>query len=177
MDGNGCFCIVFFDSSIRLKIQEEYIKIYYIRFLSYSMSASKDLYKIPYTSYTSESSTPSNDLAKTPSSPKESFTTYSSLNNQIDYIGDLTTKFKDIQGNVGRYNTAYDEVVKYKDFNDTTTNTDGTIWVDAVHGKPTLKDATKEDLHTMIVEQNKAHIIGMITLITVLVCTYLVVKK
>lgn len=144
------------------------------------MSASKDLYKIPYTSYTSESSTPSNDLAKTPSSPKESFTTYSSLNNQIDYIGDLTSKFEDIQTNVDRYNNEIGNItnnIKYKDFNDRTTNADGTIWVDAVHGKPTLKDATKEDLHTMIVEQNKAHIIGMITLITVLVCTYLVVKK
>jgi maltodextrin utilization protein YvdJ len=41
----------------------------------------------------------------------------------------------------------------------------------------TVKDAVKEDIHTMILQQNNSYIMGMIALSAVLITTFLFLRK
>ena len=83
-----------------------------------------------------------------------------------------------------KYNTKRDEIknaknkdgsVKYKDFDHY--KQDGSIWVDYLDRRTTTKDAAKEDIDELILQQNQAYIIGMITLSTILVTTFIVMRK
>ena len=133
------------------------------------------------------------DFFKNPLATCENFTTDYHLEEDYNILKDQYLKIKhinelhdDISGNIGEYNSKYHALdsssvnadnipaFKYKDFNYTKPN--GKIWLDHIDRKSTVKDAAKEDIHTMIVEQNNAYIVGMITIATVLVTTYLTFK-
>jgi hypothetical protein len=77
--------------------------------------------------------------------------TRSSMENQITSIGNLKTDLSgtDFSGN----------------------------YVDDKYKNSTVQDALNEDLQYSIVQRNNAYIIGMITVSTVLITTFLVLKK
>lgn len=116
---------------------------------------------------------------------------YNILKDQYLKIKHINELHDDISGNIGEYLNKYEVLdisggssgvtnadnipaFKYKDFNYKKPN--NKIWLDHIDRKSTVKDAAKEDIHTMIVEQNNAYIVGMITIATVLVTTYLTFK-
>lgn len=125
------------------------------------MSAPKELFSNPLANY-------------------EAFSTYGSFNAQMARIKDMVDRQESITAKVSDYNNIHtvlsntNDNPNYKDYN--FTKTDGNIWLDYVDRKSDVKDAAKEDVRTMIIEQNNAYIIGMVTLATVLVTTFLVLK-
>ena len=125
------------------------------------MSAPKELFSNPLANY-------------------EAFSTYGSFNAQMARIKDMVDRQESITYKVDEYNDIYTDLSNtdvnphYKDYN--FTKNDGNIWLDYVDRKSDVKDAAKEDVRTMIIEQNNAYIIGMVTLATVLVTTFLVLK-
>ena len=122
------------------------------------MSASKELFSNPLANY-------------------EAFSTYGSFNAQMARIKDMVDRQESITAKVNDYKNIHTDLsgnTDYKDYN--FTKTDGKIWLDYVDRKSDVKDAAKEDVRTMIIEQNNAYIIGMVTLATVLVTTFLVLK-
>lgn len=107
--------------------------------------------------------------------------TYQNFYKQTDYIIDLSNNYGDIGNKVVEYKDMRNKI-KMKSGYDADGNPEDYIdfsgnWLDYTDRKMTLKDATKEDIHMMIIQQNNAYIIGMITIATVLVTTYLVIKK
>jgi hypothetical protein len=105
---------------------------------------------------------------------KEAFstTTYGSYLEQTNKIGKLDTKYEDISQNIVVYDALKDSVEsdeKYADFSGN--------FLHYTDHPSTVKDAVKEDIHMMILQQNNSYIIGMITVITVMITTYLVTKK
>ena len=122
------------------------------------MSAPKELFSNPLANY-------------------EAFSTYGSFNAQMARIKDMVDRQESITAKVSDYKNIHTDLSgneDYKDYN--FTKTDGNIWLDYVDRKSDVKDAAKEDVRTMIIEQNNAYIIGMVTLATVLVTTFLVLK-
>lgn len=108
----------------------------------------------------------------------ESFQTYGTFSNQIGLIKNLNNRFDDISGSIVRYETKKNYLVQnYKDFSSNSIIDPNRIWLDKEDKLPNVSDGVKEDIHIMIMEQNNAYIIGMITLVTVLITTYLVIKK
>lgn len=160
------------------------------------MSVSKDFYKNPLA-----------ELANAMSSSKkvEPFSSYGNFESQVNQIGDLVNKHDAIKAAEVVYTTNRNDMMsatytsgekegekKYKDYeyyyneadpekseydSDSDSESDKRIWLDLHDRKPDIKDATKEDLHTMIVQQNNAYIVGMITLVTILITTFLTIKK
>ena len=110
---------------------------------------------------------------------RESFQTYGTYDHQISLIKDMNNKFDDLSGSILTYNIKNADLVdNYKDFSSNSVNMGRPgIWLDKEHSRPDVTDGVKEDIHIMIMEQNNAYIIGMITLATVLITTYLVIKK
>ena len=125
------------------------------------MSAPKELFSNPLANY-------------------EAFSTYGSFNAQMARIKDMVDRQESITAKVSDYKNIHTDLSNtdvnphYKDYN--FTKADGKIWLDYVDRKSDVKDAAKEDVRTMIIEQNNAYIIGMVTLATVLVTTFLVLK-
>jgi hypothetical protein len=110
---------------------------------------------------------------------REAFQTYGTYDHQISLIKDMNNKFEDLSGSILSYNIKNADLVdNYKDFSYNSVNVGRQgIWLDKEHSRPDVTDGVKEDIHIMIMEQNNAYIIGMITLATVLITTYLVIKK
>ena len=132
---------------------------------------------------------------------KEGFsTTHSNFYQQIDQVGDIVAKHDKITTLTSAYRIERDTLTsasngtlpkddKYKDFEfyyapddlekkkKTTPNANDKLWLDMKDRKPDVKDAEKEDIHTMIVQQNNAHIMGMITFVTILIVIYITLKK
>jgi hypothetical protein len=105
----------------------------------------------------------------------ESFTTYGRILDQVSSLTDMNSKFLDICGNLANYNATKARLVAYKDFNGT--NTDGTTYLEYQDKSSTVKEAVKEDIEQMIIQQNNVYIIGMITVTTILISLYLILKK
>lgn len=120
------------------------------------------------------------DFFENPLAEYEAFNTYNSLGVQIDRIEDINNRKSDIDGKISEYESLHADLSGndfYQDFNKMITK-DGSqrIWLDYIDKKSSVKDAAKEDIHSMIIQQNNAYIIGMITLATVLVTTYMTFK-
>ena len=121
----------------------------------------------------------SKSFFKTSLAEYDTFTTYGTFQEQADLISSLNQNYDDISGNILEYNNKLSEIMtdtdhRYKDFN--TQNKANSIWLDKAHRKLNVKDGVKDDLQIMILQQNNSYIIGMITLATVLITTYLVIK-
>jgi len=108
----------------------------------------------------------------------ERFETYGTFVEQIGLIKNLNTKYDDISGSIVSYETQKNNLAtNYKDFSSNSVIDSTRIWLDKEDRLPDVSDGVKDDIHIMIMEQNNAYIIGMITLATVLITTYLVIKK
>ena len=108
----------------------------------------------------------------------ESFQTYGTLEQQTSQIENIINEHDRIISLVRTYNSAYnnlDQKSEYKDFN--YEKADGDIWVNYKDKKKDVKDVAKEDAHTMIVQYNSAYLVGMISIATILVTTYVILKK
>lgn len=113
-----------------------------------------------------------------PSSYKEGYT--SNLETQFKNIEQVDDTNKEIRASLGKYQGKLSDLNRdYKDYysNNPDNNPDGSIYLDYNDRKTTLEYAVKEDIHQMIIQQNNSYIIGMITITTVLITTYLVLRK
>lgn len=109
-----------------------------------------------------------------PSSYKEGYE--SKLVSQFNNIEQVDDTNKEIRASLGKYQGKLSELKSdYKDYH--SNNPDDSIYLDYNDRKTTVKDAVKEDIHQMIIQQNNSYIIGMITITTVLITTYLVLRK
>lgn len=104
---------------------------------------------------------------------KEAFQSYGNIKHQYDELVKINNTYDDISGKTIIYNNLVRELNdnpnEYQDFSGN--------WLAYRDKKSHVKEAVKEDIHTMILQQNNAYIIGMITITTVLITTYLVTKK
>ena len=100
-------------------------------------------------------------------------TDYGSFVQQTQQIINLNTKHDDIEDKVATYDALKSSVeTNTSDYADFSGN-----YLHYRDHPSNVKDAVKEDIHMMILQQNNAYIIGMITVITVMITTYLVTKK
>lgn len=130
------------------------------------MSVNCQFYRNPLTSYV------------------EGYSNYGSFDEQTDQIGKIVSHNDRIREVAKEYKEKKKEIknaknedgsIRYKDFD--YYNEDGSIWLDYLDKKTTTKDAAKEDINQLIVQQNNAYIIGMITISTIIVTTFLVMRK
>lgn len=98
---------------------------------------------------------------------------YGSYVQQTQHITNLNAKHDEIDEKIQEYDTLKNSLesntTDYADFSGG--------YLHYRDNPSTVKDAVKEDIHMMILQQNNAYIIGMITVITVMITTYLVTKK
>ena len=102
---------------------------------------------------------------------KESFT-YGSVTDQVEKLKTINTSYGDISKNIEKHVSLKERIdgdTKYKDYKGNYLSYNNT--------KKTVKDAVKEDIHMMILQQNNAYIVGMIAISVVLITTFLVTKK
>jgi hypothetical protein len=92
------------------------------------------------------------------------------LDSQIQRIGKLNELNNDIRNQYNKYTIVKAEL--HKDYLDYSGN-----YLDYIDRKSTVKDAVKEDTQIMILQQNNSYIMGILTLATVFITTYLVIKK
>jgi hypothetical protein len=117
-------------------------------------------------------------IFQNPLAKYENFESYGDLDAQTEQIGEIIEKHDEIQNLTNQYNIKYSELdqnTQYKDFN--FLKPDGEIWLDYKDRQRDIKDAEKEDLHVMITQYNNAYIIGMITIATVLIASYVTLRK
>lgn len=95
---------------------------------------------------------------------------------QFDKLNDLVVKYQDISGDLVDYYTLKDELTtglsdpNINDYNDFAADK-----LD-IERQPNVKDAAKEDIDTMIVQQNNTYILGMITVTTLLITSFLFIR-
>jgi len=95
---------------------------------------------------------------------------FDTITQQIDNIGNLITNNDSIRNKYRDYdNIKKSLIANYQDYSG-----NFLAYSDA---KTTVKDAVKEDTHIMILQQNNSYIMGVITVATILITTYLVIKK
>lgn len=117
-------------------------------------------------------------IFQNPLAKYENFESYGDLDAQTEQIGEIIDNHDKIQKLTNEYNKKYSELnqnTEYKDFNFVKPN--GEIWVDYKDRPRDIKDAEKEDLHVMITQYNNAYLVGMITIATVLIASYVTLKK
>lgn len=117
-------------------------------------------------------------IFQNPLAKYENFESYGDLDAQTEQIGEIIEKHDEIQNLTNQYNTKYSELdqnTQYKDFN--FLKPDGEIWLDYKDRQRDIKDAEKEDLHVMITQYNNAYLIGMITIATLLIASYVTLRK
>ena len=118
------------------------------------------------------------DLFKNQFAEYESFQTYGTLEEQTNKLENIINEHDETIRLVRKYNSAHNELdqkTNYKDFN--YEKADGNIWVNYKDKKKDVKDVAKEDSYDMIVQYNSAYLVGMISIATILVTTYVVLKK
>ena len=95
---------------------------------------------------------------------------------QFNKLNDLVGKYQDISGDLVDYNTLRSELTdglsdpNINDYNDFAADK---LDIDRL---PNVKDAAKEDIDTMIVQQNNTYILGMITVTTLLITSFLFIR-
>jgi hypothetical protein len=112
----------------------------------------------------------------------EGFQTFGTEAEQYNILNDLVGKYQSISGDLVDYNELKDELItgiknpdgskddRLNEYNDY----DGTkLDIEKI---PTVKDAAKEDIDTMIVQQNNTYILGMVTVTTLLITSFLFIR-
>ena len=95
---------------------------------------------------------------------------------QFNKLNDLVGKYQDISGDLVDYHTLRSELTvglsdpNINDYNDFAADK---LDIDRL---PNVKDAAKEDIDTMIVQQNNTYILGMITVTTLLITSFLFIR-
>jgi hypothetical protein len=95
---------------------------------------------------------------------------------QFNKLNDLVGNYQDISGDLVDYHTLKNELTtglsdpNINDYNDFAADK---LDIDRL---PNVKDAAKEDIDTMIVQQNNTYILGMITVTTLLITSFLFIR-
>lgn len=95
---------------------------------------------------------------------------------QFNKLNDLVGNYQDISGDLVDYHTLRSELTdglsdpNINDYNDFAADK---LDIDRL---PNVKDAAKEDIDTMIVQQNNTYILGMITVTTLLITSFLFIR-
>lgn len=97
---------------------------------------------------------------------------------QYNMLNALVGKYQDISGDLVDYNELKKELIDGITTSDGSLNEyndyDGTkLDIEKI---PTVKDAAKEDIDTMIVQQNNTYILGMVTVTTLLITSFLFIR-
>jgi len=110
-------------------------------------------------------------MFKNPQTPyiTEGFDTYGSYSGQVQHIDALNKKYDTIKGIVTTHTQLKTSLDGNLDFSGN--------YLSYTDSKKTVKDAVKEDIHTMILQQNNSYILCMIAISTVLITTFLVTRK
>lgn len=111
-------------------------------------------------------------MFKNPQTPytTEGFNTYGLYVEQVRQIKGLNDNHDAIKTNVANHAALQTQIsTSYNDFSGN--------FLAYTDSKQTVKDAVKEDIHTMILQQNNSYIISMIAISTVLVTTFLITRK
>lgn len=98
--------------------------------------------------------------------------TYTTYTGQIQHIKALNDKHDAIKENVATHvalKQELDNSNQYKDFKG-----EYLAYTDSTR---TVQEAVKEDIHTMILQQNNSYILCMIAISTVLITTFLITRK
>ena len=130
----------------------------------YSETLFQDAFKSPFSDYT-----------------KEGFESqiFADDQDQIAKLNDLDTGKGELNTKIGEY----DDALKELDGRKADTDTVFDYYNDfsgnklAFNRKLNIRDAAKEDIDTMIVQQNNTYILGMITVTTLLVSTFLFMRN
>lgn len=104
----------------------------------------------------------------------EGFNTYGTLSNQVKDISNIGLTYNDISRNILSYNSLKNTLIsddngRYQDFSGG--------YLAYTDKSSSVKDAVKEDIHTMILQQNNSYIMGMLALSAVLITTFLILRK
>lgn len=135
----------------------------------YSSAIFTNSYEKPFSTYQKEGFTESTSSSQT----------FSSDVDQYNHLNSLVQKRIDISGNLDEYYDLRTELrdssnpenpEKYNKYNDFAGNQ-----LD-YNRKADVQDAAREDIDTMIIQQNNVYILGMITVTTLLITSYMFVR-
>ena len=98
--------------------------------------------------------------------------TYDTNVKQIQHLETIETKYQDISGAINDYNAEYSAMQGEGDYDDL----DGS-YLAYLDKKSNVHDALKEDIDTAIIQRNNAYVVGMITIGTVILTSYIIMKK
>ena len=90
---------------------------------------------------------------------------------KIGLINTMASQYTEISGNAVEYETSRDTLNSHNKY-DFSGN-----YLHYRDGKPTVKDALQEDIEIAVTQRNNSYIVGMITVATVVITTYLVLKR
>ena len=96
---------------------------------------------------------------------------------QLNKLNDIVAKRNELTADIDEHNdlrakltnSAGDNDPEFQQYNDFASGLD-------INNSPTVKDAAKEDIDTMILQQNNTYILGMITVTTLLVSSFLFLR-
>ena len=111
-------------------------------------------------------------LFKSPQTEAFSNTTHDTYLKQIQKLDVIENNYVDLSNNIDVYNVEYDIMTtdpKYQDFKKE--------FLQHLDKTTTVQDALKEDIETAIIQRNNSYIVGMITVGTVILTSYIVLKK
>ena len=106
---------------------------------------------------------------------EEAFSAAPSYGTNLEQIYRLDTierKYQDISGAIYDYNTEYNAMQGEDDYADLSG-----LYLAYLDKKSNVHDALKEDIETAIIQRNNAYVVGMITIGTVILTSYIIMKK
>ena len=117
------------------------------------------------------------------------FNKYEGFETNINIFADDDEQLNKLNDIVAKRNELTDDIDEHNDLRGKLTNSAGdndpvfqqyndfasTSGLD-INNSPTVKDAAKEDIDTMILQQNNTYILGMITVTTLLVSSFLFLR-
>lgn len=98
--------------------------------------------------------------------------TYGTNTEQILKLDTIEIKYQDISGAINDYNTEYNAMQGEDDYADLSGS-----YLAYLDKKSNVHDALKEDIETAIIQRNNAYVVGMITIGTVILTSYIIMKK
>ena len=98
--------------------------------------------------------------------------TYGTNLQQIRQLDAIERNYQDISGAINDYNTEYNAMQGEDDYADLSGS-----YLAYLDKKSSVHDALKEDIETAIIQRNNAYVVGMITIGTVILTSYIIMKK
>lgn len=111
---------------------------------------------------------------------------YGDIQTQVSQLEQIARNKETIDATVQQHLNKIDQIYEEQSANDQTVNEDakdyfyfkkdGKLWLDYRDKKTNTRDARYKDIQTMLVQQNNTYILGMMTVASILIGTYLMIK-